>query len=146
MYVYAPLITRLVRAYGTDGLVVAMDLHHFGKPDLDPHKRSEPDPHQVKSRLRCKAESWGGSTQCTSPGSLPLKPYCGSTVLRLLILWSSDPDSIRSVDPSLNPGAQKWPAKIEKNYATSCFEVLDVLFWGLKAFSVPVAWTSCMEA
>jgi hypothetical protein len=40
------------------------------------------------------------------------------------------------LDPG--PGGQKWPTKI------SCFEALDVLFWGLKAS--PVAWTSFMEA
>jgi hypothetical protein len=31
-----------------------------------------------------------------------------------------------------------------KNLEISCFEVLDVLFWGLKASFV--AWTSFMEA
>jgi hypothetical protein len=34
--------------------------------------------------------------------------------------------------------------KIEKSTECSCFEVLDVLFWGLKAS--PVAWASFMEA
>ncbi len=32
-----------------------------------------------------------------------------------------------------DPGGQKWPTKIEKSEEISCFEVLDVLFWGLKA-------------
>jgi hypothetical protein len=34
-----------------------------------------------------------------------------------------DPDS----------GGQKWPTKIEFLFKISCFEMLDVLFWGLKA-------------
>ncbi len=33
-------------------------------------------------------------------------------------------------------GGQKLPTKIEKNTEISCFEVLDVLFWGLKASPV----------
>ena len=32
-----------------------------------------------------------------------------------------------------DPGGQKWPTKIEKSEWTSFFEVLDFLFWGLKA-------------
>ncbi len=36
------------------------------------------------------------------------------------------------------------PQKIEKRTEFSSFEVLDVLFWGLKAS--PVAWESFMEA
>jgi hypothetical protein len=40
-----------------------------------------------------------------------------------------------------DPGGQKWPTKKEKK---SCFEFLDVLFWGLKAS--PVAWASFIEA
>ncbi len=43
-----------------------------------------------------------------------------------------------------DPGEQKWPTKIEKSTEFSCFEVLDVLFWGLKAS--PVAWASFLEA
>ncbi len=46
----------------------------------------------------------------------------------------------RNPDPDPESGGQKWPTKIEKSYEISCFEVLDVLFWGLKAS--PVAWTS----
>ncbi len=38
-----------------------------------------------------------------------------------------DPDSIRSMN--LDPGGQQLPTKIEE---ISCFQVLDVLFWGLK--------------
>ncbi len=49
----------------------------------------------------------------------------------------SDPYSTRSVDPDSNlapdPGGQKWPTKVEKNWEISCFEVLDILFWELKA-------------
>jgi hypothetical protein len=42
------------------------------------------------------------------------------------------------VDPNLDPGpgGQKLPTKIEKILEISCFEVLDVLFLGLKASSV----------
>jgi hypothetical protein len=40
-----------------------------------------------------------------------------------------------------DPGGQKWPTKVEKKI--SCFEVLDVLFWELKASSV--TWMFFME-
>jgi hypothetical protein len=43
-----------------------------------------------------------------------------------------------------DPGGKKWHTKIEKSTEFSCFEVLDVHFWGLKAS--PVAWASFMEA
>ncbi len=43
------------------------------------------------------------------------------------------------MDPDLDPGGQKLPQKIGKN-----FEVIDVLFWGLKVS--PGAWTSIIEA
>ncbi len=49
---------------------------------------------------------------------------------------------IQIADP--DPGGQKWPTKIEKSTEFSRFEVLDVLFWGLKAS--PVACASFMEA
>ncbi len=59
-----------------------------------------------------------------------------------------DPDWIRIQSgqwiPDPDPGGQKWPTKIEKNYEISYFEVLNVLFWGLKAS--PVAWTSFVDA
>jgi hypothetical protein len=48
------------------------------------------------------------------------------------------------VDPYPDPGGQKRPTKIEKIKKFHVFEVLDVLFWELKASSV--AWTSFMEA
>jgi hypothetical protein len=32
-----------------------------------------------------------------------------------------------------DPGGQKWPTEVEKIKEISCFEVLDVLFWELKA-------------
>ncbi len=51
---------------------------------------------------------------------------------------------IRIRNPDPDPGGQKWPTKIGKNLESSCLEVLDVLFWGLK--SSPVAWTSFTEA
>ncbi len=47
-----------------------------------------------------------------------------------------------SLDP--DPGGKKWPTKIEQSSLISYFEVLYVLFWGLKASSV--AWTSFKEA
>jgi hypothetical protein len=49
---------------------------------------------------------------------------------------------IRNQDP--NPGGQKLPTKLGKNYDILCFEVLDVLFLALKASSV--TWKSFMEA
>jgi hypothetical protein len=45
------------------------------------------------------------------------------------------------VDP--DPGEQKLPTKIEKSQEISCFEVLDVLYSGMKAS--PLAWTSFLE-
>ncbi len=51
---------------------------------------------------------------------------------------------IRNPYPDPDPGGQKWPAKTEKSLEISCFEVLDVLFWGMKASPVP--WTSFMDA
>jgi hypothetical protein len=51
---------------------------------------------------------------------------------------------IRIQIPDPDPGRQKLPTKIEKSLEFSCFEVLDVLFSGLKAS--PVAWASFMEA
>ncbi len=51
-------------------------------------------------------------------------------------------ESGSGLDP--DPEGQKWPTEIEKSWEILCFEVLDVLFWGLKAS--PVAWTSFKEA
>ncbi len=51
---------------------------------------------------------------------------------------------IQIADPDPDPGGQKLPTKIEKSTEFSCFEVLDVLFGGLKVSSV--AWASFMEA
>jgi hypothetical protein len=50
--------------------------------------------------------------------------------------FGSGLDSIRSVDPYLDPdsesdpdsGGQKRPTEVEKYLEISCFEVLDVLF------------------
>ncbi len=47
-------------------------------------------------------------------------------------------------DPDPHSGEHRRLTKIEKSKEISCFEVLDVLFWGLKAS--PVAWKSFMEA
>jgi hypothetical protein len=63
-----------------------------------------------------------------------------------------DPDSMRSVDPNLNPLSEsgsgsrrsKMTHKSRKNLEISCFEVKYVLFWELKASSV--TWTSFVEA
>jgi hypothetical protein len=46
------------------------------------------------------------------------------------------------MDP--DPGGQKWPTKVEKNFLSSCFEVLDGLFWELTASSV--TWKFFKEA
>ncbi len=54
---------------------------------------------------------------------------------------SSITDKTRIADPDpswirirpVDPGGQKWPTKVEKNLEISCFTVLDVLFWELKA-------------
>ncbi len=51
---------------------------------------------------------------------------------------------IHIADPDPDPGGQKLSTKIEKSTEFSCFEVLDVLFWGLKAS--PVTWASFIEA
>ncbi len=48
---------------------------------------------------------------------------------------------IRNLDSDTDPGGKRWPSK---NLEISCFEVLDVLFWGLKSFSV--AWKFFEEA
>ncbi len=59
-----------------------------------------------------------------------------------------DPDSIgqwiRIRNPDPYPGGQKWPTKVENFVESSCFEVLDGLFWELKTSSV--TWTFFMEA
>jgi hypothetical protein len=39
-------------------------------------------------------------------------------------------------NPYPDPGGKKLPTEVEKNVEISCFEVLDVLFRGLKASSV----------
>ncbi len=51
---------------------------------------------------------------------------------------------IRIRNPDPDPCGQKWPTKVGKNLKLSCFEVLDVHLWELKAFSV--TWTCFMEA
>jgi hypothetical protein len=61
-----------------------------------------------------------------------------------LLCWIRILIRIQIADPDPDPEGQKWPKKIEKSTEFSCFEVLDVLFWGLKAS--PVAWASFMEA
>jgi hypothetical protein len=52
-----------------------------------------------------------------------------------------DPDSMGSLDPYPDPdsGRQKSPLNIEKKNNKFHFQVLDVLFCGLKAS--PAAWT-----
>ncbi len=51
---------------------------------------------------------------------------------------------IRIRNPDPDPGGQKWPTKVEIFLKSSCIEVLDGLFWELKASSV--TWTFFMEA
>ncbi len=51
---------------------------------------------------------------------------------------------IRIRNPDPDPGGQKWPTKGEFFYLSSCFELLDGLFWELKASSV--TWTFFVEA
>jgi hypothetical protein len=65
----------------------------------------------------------------------------GSALIRInLSCWIR----IRNLNADPDPGGKKLPTKIEKSTEFSCFEVLDVLFGGLKAS--PVAWASFMEA
>jgi hypothetical protein len=81
-----------------------------------------------------------------------LEPYgqgfgsaSGSAWIRInLSCWIRIGIRIQIADPAPDPGGKKWPTKIEKSTEFSCFEVLDVFFWGLKAS--PVAWASFMEA
>ncbi len=51
---------------------------------------------------------------------------------------------IRIRNPDPDPEGQKWPTKVEFFFLSSCFELLDGLFWELKASSV--IWTFFMEA
>jgi hypothetical protein len=37
---------------------------------------------------------------------------------------------------NLDPWGQKRPTKIEKINNNSCFEVMDVFFWGLRASAI----------
>jgi hypothetical protein len=56
----------------------------------------------------------------------------------------SDPDSIRSSDPDLDPRGQKLPIKIEK---INKFHVLKCWMFSLDGLKAsPVAWTSFMVA
>ncbi len=45
-----------------------------------------------------------------------------------------DPHRFGRLDPDPDPGGQNGPQK-KNSVESSCFEVLDVLFWGLKAFT-----------
>jgi hypothetical protein len=51
---------------------------------------------------------------------------------------------IQIADPDPDPGGQKLPQKLEKRTEFLSFEVVDVIFLGLKVSSV--AWASFMEA
>ncbi len=69
----------------------------------------------------------------------------GSAWIRInLSCWIRIRFRIQNADPDPDPGGGEWPTKIEKSTEFSCFEVMDVLFWGLK--TSPVAWASFMEA
>ncbi len=61
--------------------------------------------------------------------------------MKYLILVSRvadpDPDGIRIQSGQwIRIQEQKWPTKVEFFLKSSCFEVLDGLFWELKASSV----------
>jgi hypothetical protein len=60
----------------------------------------------------------------------------------ILVGWILTWISIRNSDP--DPGGKKLSTKIGEREEISSFEVLDVLFCGLKAS--PVTWTPFMEA
>ncbi len=58
-------------------------------------------------------------------------------------IWIQDSGSGSRIR-NLDPGGQKLPTKVEIFFLSSCFEVLDVLFWELNASSV--TWTFFKEA
>ncbi len=86
----------------------------------------------------------------TSTARSPTAIYCNSYSR----VTDPDPDwmqiqsgqwiRIRIRNPDSDPGGQKWPTKVDKIFRSSCFEMLDGLFWDLKASSV--TWTFFMEA
>jgi hypothetical protein len=83
--------------------------------------------HSYPSLLE-KGSGWLSSN--TTSNSVPVgtvRQYL--LCVRTAVSSVSDPDSIPDLDPDPE---------------ISCFEVLDILFWGLKASSA--AWTSFMEA
>jgi hypothetical protein len=59
-----------------------------------------------------------------------------SSLLSVLVFWIRIPIDFGWVDS--DPGGQIRPTKIEKSLEISCFEVLDVLFWGVKAFLLQI--------
>jgi hypothetical protein len=64
---------------------------------------------------------------------------CGSGFAWIRInlsAWIRIQIHILNENPDPDPEGQKWPATIEKRIEFSCFEVLYVLFWGLKASNV----------
>jgi hypothetical protein len=81
------------------------------------------------SALCSHLPSYGNTNILTTRVSDPDPDPHGST-----LIWVAGSGSRRA----------KMTHKNRKKYEFSCFEVLDVLFWGLKAS--PVAWTSFMEA
>ncbi len=81
-------------------------------------------------------------TTCGSYSALMADPLCGISIG----IWEahiSESFPYNAIRIRIQED-KKYPKKIEKWTNISCFEVPDVLFWGLRAS--PVAWTSFMEA
>ncbi len=101
-----------------------------------------------------KSRSWEGWLPSSPPISLSASSSYvnASSVIATRV---ADPDPfririhpgqwirIRIRNPDPDPGGQKWPIKVEF-FLSSRFEVLDGLFWELKASFV--TWTFFMEA
>jgi hypothetical protein len=86
---------------------------------------------------------------------IPLQPNVKKNKTSSKFQYTVQILKVRVADPNLYPHGSafkwgsgsgsrraKWPTKLQKRPEFPCFEVLDVLFWGLKASSV--AWTSFM--
>ncbi len=96
----------------------------------------------VRSTLLWEREG-SGSVSVTNGSGQGFGSVSGSAWIRInLSCWIRI--RIQIGDPDPDPGGQKWPTKIETSTEFSCFEVLDVHFWGLKAS--PVTWASFMGA
>jgi hypothetical protein len=69
---------------------------------------------------------------------LPLK------ITKITIVHEPMLDAVYRTWTGSGPRSRRTKYDPQKNLKISCYEVLDILFWGLKATSV--AWTSFMEA